>query len=276
MKRMRIVLIITVMVLMMTSCGKTNTVQNTSLYETENEMVETAESDEQEEIEEEPDQEEENTDEKKVYGTWQLTHVLMEGVEYTVEEIDAMGDDSLNDFYLVFKAGGIVGGFIQDESDTMEYTVNGNVVEMGIRELILDGETLVMDGEDDSKVYFDKISDSQLFISPVADKYKVDDSDDTNQEETEDTIISDGIDPEFKEAMDKYEEFFDEYVEFMKKYKESTDTSEMMDDYLDYMEDYAETMEALEDIEDEELTDEELKYYTDTMLRINKKLLEAY
>lgn len=65
---------------------------------------------------------------------------------------------------------------------------------------------------------------------------------------------SDGISPEFKEAMDSYEAFFDEYVEFMKKYAESDDTLGMMEDYADYMTKYADAMEQMNEINEENLS----------------------
>lgn len=82
-----------------------------------------------------------------------------------------------------------------------------------------------------------------------------------------------GIRPEFKEAMDSYEAFFDEYIEFMETYESSNNSMEMLLDYTKYMAQYAETMEKLDEIGEEEMSDEELAYYTETMLRINEKLL---
>ena len=78
--------------------------------------------------------------------------------------------------------------------------------------------------------------------------------------------------------MDEYEAFFDSYVEFMKKYKnaDASDLASMMVDYTTYMTEYTETMEALEKIEDDEdLSNEELVYYTEVMGRINTKLAEV-
>ena len=59
----------------------------------------------------------------------------------------------------------------------------------------------------------------------------------------------------------------------MKNYDASDLT--MLAKYMDFMTKYAETMEKLEEIDENELSTEEAVYYTDTMLRINKKILEA-
>ena len=78
--------------------------------------------------------------------------------------------------------------------------------------------------------------------------------------------------------MDEYEAFFDSYVEFMEKYTNAdpADSLSMMTDYAKYMQDYTEAMEALEKIEDDEdLSNEELVYYTEVMGRINTKLAKT-
>lgn len=85
---------------------------------------------------------------------------------------------------------------------------------------------------------------------------------------------SNGIRPEFKEAMDSYEAFFDEYVAFMETYMDSNDPISMMGDYTEMMLQYVETMGELEDIDEEELSEAEALYYAEVMLRINQKLLE--
>ncbi len=92
---------------------------------------------------------------------------------------------------------------------------------------------------------------------------------------TETPKVASGISPEFKEAMDSYEAFFDEYIAFMNEYAESDDVLGMMTDYLDFMTRYTDTMAKLDALESSDMTDEELIYYTETMTRINKKLLEV-
>ncbi len=83
------------------------------------------------------------------------------------------------------------------------------------------------------------------------------------------------VTPDFKKAMDEYEAFFDEYIDFMKKYENSTDFSpEMLEDFNKYMERYNQTMEALNDIDADSLSPADYAYYTEVMLRINKKIAE--
>lgn len=92
-----------------------------------------------------------------------------------------------------------------------------------------------------------------------------------------DSSQTDGIRPEFKEAMDSYEAFFDEYIAFMKEYANAgpEDMMDMMDDYTEYLKQYAETMEKMEALDDGELSAKEALYYAEVTGRISKKLLEV-
>lgn len=94
------------------------------------------------------------------------------------------------------------------------------------------------------------------------------------QPETETTAVSDDeIRPEFQKAMDEYVEFFEGYCEFMKNY-DASDVSSLAK-YAEFLAQYQETMEALEDINEEELTDAEAKLYTQTMLKIDQMLVDV-
>lgn len=80
---------------------------------------------------------------------------------------------------------------------------------------------------------------------------------------------------DFKELMDEYEAFFDEYIAFMENFDETSNDMQMLLDYTSMLTRYAQAMEALDEIDEEELTDEDVLYYTEVMLRINRKLAEA-
>ena len=85
-----------------------------------------------------------------------------------------------------------------------------------------------------------------------------------------------GIRPEVKEAIDGYEEFFNEYAEFTKKYSSSDDSLTMLADYTKMMSKYVANMEEWEAFDDEnDLNEEETKYYLDATIRIEKVLLDA-
>ena len=81
------------------------------------------------------------------------------------------------------------------------------------------------------------------------------------------------IRPEFKKAMDSYETFFGEFVEFMQLLSDDPSNLTLMAKYADYMSQYTETMEALENIDESELTASELSYYIGVMSRIQQMAL---
>ncbi len=86
---------------------------------------------------------------------------------------------------------------------------------------------------------------------------------------------TDGIRPEFQEAMDSYEEFMGKYVEFMKKYAESDGSDlSLMADYMLFISDYEEAMEEFDKWDEDEMSDEEMKYYIEVQARVLKKLDE--
>lgn len=97
------------------------------------------------------------------------------------------------------------------------------------------------------------------------------------QEEDEEDAAANtnGIDPDFKAAMDSYEEFMDEYVAFMKKYMDNPNDIGLLVDYADYMRKYADFVEDFEKWENEEMNVEETAYYIEVQGRVSKKLLEV-
>ena len=84
-----------------------------------------------------------------------------------------------------------------------------------------------------------------------------------------------GIRPEFKKAMDDYEAFFDKYIDFMDRYENASTTELMglMAEYVQYMADFTEAMEALDEMENQEMSTEETLYYAQVTSRISQKLL---
>lgn len=94
-------------------------------------------------------------------------------------------------------------------------------------------------------------------------------------EETEPERDENGINIQMKNFLDSYEKFIDQYVEFMKNYDVSdlsalNEYSKLMSKYYDFLEE----TEKYADNE-EEMTIADQRYYTEVMLRIEQKLLDA-
>ena len=95
----------------------------------------------------------------------------------------------------------------------------------------------------------------------------------TQSENTGDA--TDGIRPEFKEAMDSYEAFYTEYCEFMKEYSENPTDLTSLAKYSDMLVKAEEMNEAFEAWDEDELSSEELKYYLDVNNRVMKMLVDV-
>ena len=94
-------------------------------------------------------------------------------------------------------------------------------------------------------------------------------------EPTQSGDASDEIRPEFKEAMDSYEAFYIEYCEFMKEYSENPTDLTLLAKYSTMLIKAEEMNEAFEAWDEDELNNEELKYYLDVNNRVMKMLIDV-
>ncbi|MBQ9930405.1 MAG: hypothetical protein IJO72_06505 [Oscillospiraceae bacterium] len=85
---------------------------------------------------------------------------------------------------------------------------------------------------------------------------------------------TEGLDPDFKAALDSYEEFIDEYVAFMKKYNANPTDMNLLSSYASYMSKYSQFASDFAKWEDEELNAAEKAYYLQVQSRVSKKLLD--
>lgn len=81
-----------------------------------------------------------------------------------------------------------------------------------------------------------------------------------------------GLTPSFKKEMDEYEKFMNDYVDFMKSY-DATDVNAITK-YSQMLTDYAKWCEDIDDIDEDDLTDEDVAYMLEVTARVEKKLLE--
>ena len=98
-----------------------------------------------------------------------------------------------------------------------------------------------------------------------------------NTTESKDSTVSNSnsIRPEFKEAMDAYEAFYDEYCETMKEYKENPGDLTTLGKYTEMLSKLEEMTTAFEAWDNDEISDEELKYYLDVNNRVTQKMIDV-
>ena len=89
------------------------------------------------------------------------------------------------------------------------------------------------------------------------------------------TALVDGMRPEFKEAMDTYETFYTEYCDFMKDYKKNPTDPALLAKYSELLTKAVDVEEAFEAWDEDELNNEELKYYIDVNSRVMQKMVEV-
>jgi len=132
--------------------------------------------------------------------------------------------------------------------------------------------------DEDTEDAWEELEDFQKDVEKLAgkqDSAETPPPEEIPPETDSNSVAENGIRPEFKAAMDSYEAFFDEYVAFMKRYTASDNPLSMVSEYTEVMKQYTETMAALQAVDQSALSAEEALYYTEVVLRINQKLLEA-
>ena len=103
---------------------------------------------------------------------------------------------------------------------------------------------------------------------------ETDEEADEDVEDTEDDE-SDGVTPELKEYLDSYEAFMDEYIDFLDKYSENPSDINMITEYAELQIKYAEFAKAIEEYDEEEMSDADLAYYIEVTTRVSAKLTAA-
>lgn len=218
--------------------------------------------------------------ESEFCGTWNSVSAEAEGSEFTIEELEATGDNTLSDFQIIIKDGGKAYVYSQGNGALVDWKKTEKGIKIGVMDCSVNDGMISLENNG-IKINLKKTSDSQTIPNNLKtnedEEDTGDEEDEIEQDETEQETSdsSEGIRPEFKEAMDSYEKFFDEYVEFMKKYMDSDDVAGMMGDYADYLEKYTDTMEKMDALGEEEMSKEEALYYAEVTARITKKLADV-
>ena len=94
----------------------------------------------------------------------------------------------------------------------------------------------------------------------------------TEETETTQAELIDGMRPEFKNAMDSYEEFMNEYCEFMEEYDKNSSDLSVLAEYAELMIKYEKSVADFEKWEEDTLNDAESAYYLEVSTRVLQKL----
>lgn len=224
---------------------------------------------------------EETIDASYYYGTWTLT-MLSDGTDtYAVEDLIDLGADPAElEIYFIIQEGGQCQVVEPSGTAIGEWEATETGISCGGGNFTLQDEYLTFSSSDGSRLMFlEKTSSSQEFVEKPAAAEAAQSEESEKPEEPEpepEPAKPTGIRPEFKEAMDSYEAFYDEYCSFMKEYSNNPTDLSLLTKYTDMLSKAAEMDEKFEAWDEDEMSDEELSYYLDVTLRIEKKLLDLY
>ena len=97
----------------------------------------------------------------------------------------------------------------------------------------------------------------------------------TEKATSQDQPLINGMRPDFVEAMDAYEEFYMEYCDFLEEYNKNPSNLTLLAKYTELMTKATEMDQAFDKWENNDLNNEELKYYLDVHNRVMQRLLDV-
>ncbi len=137
----------------------------------------------------------------KFAGTWKTDSIEVDGTKYTVSELEAIGADHMSEAQIVIKEGGKAYVAVGDDGEIVDWTKTETGVKIGKQEYTIVGGMMCLENGK-TKVYFQKISDSQTIGDAQLD--------DTKSES--DTDAPDGLSVATKDSPDKYTWYIKSYV----------------------------------------------------------------
>ena len=99
--------------------------------------------------------------ESDLYGTWTAVHVEVGGSKFTIAELEATGDKSLSDFYVILKEGGKAYVHSEGAGALMDWSSTGKSVQLGVQECALKESFICID-KNGIVIFLEKTSDSQI------------------------------------------------------------------------------------------------------------------
>lgn len=97
-----------------------------------------------------------SNNQSQYYGTWKATSVEINGVVFTIDELEEMGDDSLSDFRIEIKPGNKAYVFSEGEGVYVKWEISENKIKIGIRECFIEDGKLVVQNNSTIKIYLSK------------------------------------------------------------------------------------------------------------------------
>lgn len=213
-------------------------------------------------------------------GTWDLTGMRIQGVDFTAEQVIAMGGGEFQDLRLVLCADNKAYMGTDSSYDTGIWVVTPTGIQAGNSVMNFDGTRLTAEANGQI-IYFEKRSGDQ---TPLGSQQVPATMENTTQPETtepateatSEPVSPTGIRPEFKEAMDAYEAFYDEYCTFMEDYKKNPTDLSLLGKYAGMLAKVEEMDKKFDAWDESEMSNEELKYYLEVNTRVQKRMIDLF
>ena len=200
--------------------------------------------------------------ESTYYGTWEVVSIEQNGISATVEALEKNGNFDASHIGLILCEDGTGCLYVQDEQNMLKWNITEEGISVNNVTLPLINNRLVINMDDGTVCYLEKVSDDQTIPEPSA-------------EPTAEPSAETGLRPEFKEAMDSYEAFYTEYCGVLKEYMSNPSDLSILTKYMSLMGKLSDMDEKFKAWESEDLNTEELKYYMDVNNRVMKMLLDV-
>lgn len=146
MKKAKYVLLVLMMVLSLASCGKSS-----------------------------------GNGESTLYGTWNAVKVKVEDSQFTIEELEAMGDYTMSDLFFIIKEGGKAYVHSEGYGELVDWSSTSDGIKIGVIECS-ENDGFICVENNDITIFMEKTSDSQT-ITAVSNKETPNDS------KTEDKVL---------------------------------------------------------------------------------------
>ena len=200
--------------------------------------------------------------ESTYYGTREVVSVEQNGISATVEALEKNGNYNASHVGLILCEDGTGCLYVQEGQNMLKWNIQEEGISVNNVTLPLINNRLVINMDDGTVCYLEKISDDQTIPELSA-------------EPTTEPSAATGLRPEFKEAMDSYEAFYTEYCDLLKKYMSNPSDLSILSKYMSLMGKLSDMDEKFEAWESEDLNSEELKYYMDVNNSVMKMLLDV-
>ena len=125
----------------------------------------------------------------KFVGTWVAESAEVKGSVFSVDELEAMGDYSISNLFVVIKKGGAA--YISEDGDgtTVDWKASGKGIKIGIQDCAVEAGKIILENNG-IKIFMIKQSDNQDISAVISEQSKAHESEEIPSESTRESSSS--------------------------------------------------------------------------------------